>query len=285
MPLLTLVILAAVQGVTEFLPISSSGHLELTWRVMGDPNLSENPGLAPDSERLILFVAVHLGTLFAVALYFWRDVAALIGGGLRLLIGRGGPAARLAGCIVVGSLPLAAAGFLLKDVLLESLYNLQVIAWATIGFAVLLYLGDRLGMTVRKVDHLTLGGAFVLGLAQALALIPGTSRSGITMTAARFFGFERAEAARISLLLAIPAILGASLLGGLELYETGNLRLGRDAGLAAALAFGTALIAIALMMAWLRRASFTPFVIYRLGLGAVLLWWAYQEQITLALGL
>ncbi len=280
MPLLYVFILAVVQGITEFLPISSSGHLELTWRAMDDAQFK----LAPEEDRLILFIAVHLGTLFAVVLYFWRDVWSLAVGVLRLFTGRGGPGARLALYIVVGSLPLAAVGLLLKDDLVDLLYSLQVIAWATLGFGVLLYVSDRFGMTLRKIEHLTLVKAFVIGLAQALALIPGTSRSGITMTAARFFGFERAEAARVSLLLAIPAIVGASLIGGLQLYETGNLRLGLDAGLAMGLAFLSALVAIALMMAWLRRASFTPFVVYRIAIGGFLLWLAYEEEIRLALG-
>ncbi len=280
MPLLYVFILAVVQGITEFLPISSSGHLELTWRAMDDAQFK----LAPEEDRLILFIAVHLGTLFAVTLYFWRDVWALVVGVLRLFTGRGGPGARLALYIVVASLPLAAVGLLLKDDLVDLLYSLQVIAWATLGFGVLLYVSDRFGMTLRKIEHLTLVKAFVIGLAQALALIPGTSRSGITMTAARFFGFERTEAARVSLLLAIPAIVGASLIGGLQLYETGNLRLGLYAGLAMGLAFLSALAAIALMMAWLRRASFTPFVVYRLAIGGLLLWLAYQEEIRLALG-
>ena len=280
MPLLYVFILAVVQGITEFLPISSSGHLELTWRAMDDAQFK----LAPEEDRLILFIAVHLGTLFAVVLYFWRDVWSLVVGVLRLFTGRGGPGARLALYIVVGSLPLAAVGLLLKDDLVDLLYSLQVIAWATLGFGVLLYVSDRFGMTLRKIEHLTLVKAFVIGLAQALALIPGTSRSGITMTAARFFGFERAEAARVSLLLAIPAIVGASLIGGLQLYETGNLRLGLDAGLAMGLAFLSALVAIALMMAWLRRASFTPFVVYRIAIGGFLLWLAYEEEIRLALG-
>lgn len=268
MPLLFIFVLAVVQGITEFLPISSSGHLELAWQTMDHEGIA----LPPENQRLILFVAVHLGTLFAVLLYFWRDVGALAIGIFRLLTARGGPQARLVANIVVGSIPLAVVGYLGQDVIVETLYDVEVIAWCTIGFGVLLYLADRFGMTVRRVEHLSLTGALAIGLSQALALIPGTSRSGITMTAARMMGFERAEAARFSLLLAIPAILGASLLEGLELYRLGNLQLGLDAAVAAGLAFVSAVIAIALMMIWLRRASFTPFVIYRILLGVLVLW-------------
>ena len=115
----------------------------------------------------------------------------------------------------------------------------------------------------------------IIGVAQVLALIPGTSRSGITMTAARALGFERVEAARFSLLLAIPAILGAGSLAGHDLYRSGNVVLGHEALVCAVLSFLVALIAIVLMIGWLRRASFTPFVVYRLLLGGLLLWWVY----------
>jgi undecaprenyl-diphosphatase len=126
---------------------------------------------------------------------------------------------------------------------------------------------------VRRIEHLGAGGAIFIGLAQVLAFIPGTSRSGITMTAARFLGFERPEAARFSLLLSIPAILGAGTLTGLDLYESGNVRLGFDAIAAAALSFLVAFLSIALMIRWLRRAGFTPFVFYRIFLGVALLIW------------
>ena len=277
MPLLFVVVLAVVQGITEFLPISSSGHLEITWRAMEAAEVE----MPEDGSRLVLFVAAHVGSLLAVMLYFWRDVWALVRGLLRLFSGRGGPEARLLGAVVVGSLPLIAVGFLVKDGLIETVYSLPVVAWATLGFGLLLLLADRLGMTVRRTEHLGLVGAFVIGLAQCLALIPGTSRAGITMTAARFMGFERAEAARFSLLLSIPAILGAGAVEGFELYRMGSLQLGLDAGYAAGLAFLSALLAIALMMAWLRRAGFTPFVVYRLLLGVVLLWIAHLNGMSL----
>ena len=275
MPLLYLLILAVVQGVTEFLPISSSAHLELSWLTMDHFRIA-----LPDAEqRLILFVAAHLGTLFAVLLYFWRDIGQLGIGAWRLARGRGGPQARLLINIVVGSLPLIAAGYLLKDVALDVLYSVKVIAWATIGFGIVLYAADRIGMTLHRIEHLTLPSVLVIGCAQVLALIPGTSRSGITMAAARVLGFERTESARISMLLALPAIVGATALEGIEVYRLGDVQLGLDAGLAALLAFVSALLAIALMMAWLRRSSFTPFVLYRLVLGGVLLWWVYGGKI------
>ena len=145
----------------------------------------------------------------------------------------------------------------------------------TIGFGILLWVSDHVGMTVRRVEHLSLWNALFIGVAQVLALIPGTSRSGITMTAGRFLGLERAEAARFSLLLSIPTILGAGVLGGLELRESSDIQLGQDVLLAIGLSFVAGLISIAVMMHWLSRAGFTPFVIYRLLLGGALLYWIY----------
>jgi len=149
------------------------------------------------------------------------------------------------------------------------------VAWATLGFGVLLWVADRTGMTIRRIEHMGYGEALVIGLSQVLALIPGTSRSGITMTAARMLGYERAEAARFSMLLSIPTILAAGLLTGLDLYESGDVQLSLDALIAGGLAFATALIAIVAMMGWLKRASFLPFVLYRILLGGGLLIWIY----------
>ncbi|HSR71691.1 MAG TPA: undecaprenyl-diphosphate phosphatase [Kiloniellales bacterium] len=274
MPLLHLLILALVQGVTEFLPVSSSGHLVAAWAVfdsLGWPVPEQAP-----SDRLVLDVAVHVGTLLAVCFYFWRDLAAMGAGLLRLLLGRPSPGARLLFYVLVGTLPLFLAGYLFKDAIVVLLRDLRVVAWASIGFGLLLWLADRMALTVRRLEHLTLGGALFVGVAQVLALVPGTSRSGITMTAARFLGFERVEAARFSLLLAIPAIIGAGALAGVDLYESGDPRLGLDALIAALVAFLVALAAIALMMRWLRRAGFLPFVVYRILFGIALLVWASE---------
>lgn len=271
MPLLHITILALVQGITEFLPISSSGHLVLVWEMFD--RLGWQVAEQAPSDRLILDIAVHVGTLFAVCLYFWREMAEMVLGVAKLAIGRWTPGARLALFVVAGTIPLVIAGYLLKDLVAAGLRDARIIAWATIGFGILLYVGDQTGMTVRRMEHLTLGSVLLIGLAQVLALVPGTSRSGITMTAARFLGFERAEAARFSLLLAIPAILGAGTLAGLDIYRAGDLNLGIDAMIAAIISFFLALVAIAVMFRWLRRASFTPFVVYRILLGGVLLIW------------
>ena len=273
MSLLHVVILAVVQGITEFLPISSSGHLVLAWEVF---DAAEMAGIEQaESERLTLDIAVHVGTLAAVCLYAWREIAQMAGGVTRLAVGQWTPGARLAGLVVAGSLPLILVGGLFKDEITAILRDPAIVAWATIGFGIVLYIADRSAMTFRRIDHMTLSASLVIGCAQVLALIPGTSRSGITMTAARALGFERVEAARFSLLLAIPAILGAGSLAGHDLYESGNVALGYEALVGAVLSFAVALLAIVLMIGWLRRASFTPFVVYRLLLGGLLLWWIY----------
>lgn len=264
MTLLQIVVLAVVQGITEFLPISSSGHLVLVPVAFDWPD-----------QGVLLDVAVHVGTLVAVMLYFWRDLAAMVAGLGRLLRGKVDPGARLAGLVVMATLPVVGVGYLARDLIGEELRSLTVIGWTTLGFGIALWLADRIGMTVRRVDHLTWRDALLIGVAQCLALIPGTSRAGITMTAARVLGYERADSARFSMLLSIPTILAAGLLAGLEVRASGDLDLSRDMILAGALSCLVALAAIALMMAWLKRAGFTPFVLYRIALGSLLLWIAY----------
>ena len=157
---------------------------------------------------------------------------------------------------------------------MDLLRGAAVIGATMLGFGIALFFADVFGMTVRRLDHLTGRSALLIGLAQVLALVPGTSRAGIT--AARILGFERREAARFSILIAIPAILGAGVLQGAELWQRGDVELGYDALLTAALAFASALLAVAAMMVWLRRASYAPFVIYRIVIGVALLAWVWS---------
>ena len=260
MDILHLAVLAIVQGITEFLPVSSSGHLVLVPLFMDVPD-----------QGLLMDVAVHVGTLFAVALYFWRDVWGVFSGVGRMMRGRSDPGARLAGLLIAGTIPVIGAGFALNHYYPEGIRGLEVIGWTTLGFGILLMVADKIGMTLRRIEHLRLSDAVVIGIVQALALIPGTSRSGICMTAARMMGMERQDAARFSMLLGIPALLGAGTLKGYELWKSGDAQLTADAFIGAGLAFITAMIAISLMMAWLRRATFTPFAVYRVFLGGFLL--------------
>lgn len=265
MLLIQIVVLAIVQGITEFLPISSSGHLVLTSHLLGWPD-----------QGIYIDIAVHAGTLLAVIVYFWRDLWEMTLGALGIFTGRRSPAQRLIFCLAVATVPVVFAGYFGIHYINDVLRSVELIAWTTLGFGILLWIVDRLCMTVRRLEHMTYAGALLVGLAQVLALLPGTSRSGITMTACRFLGMERREAARFSMLLSIPTILGAALLAGLEIYESGDLTLRLDALLAAGIAFITALAAIAIMMRWLMHATFTPFVVYRILLGIGLLYWVYS---------
>ena len=269
MPFIHILILAAVQGITEFLPVSSSGHLILV------PKLA---GLA--DQGLMLDVAVHVGTLLAVILYFARDVMGMIVGLARSFSQMSDRRKFdnkfwLFFKLVLATLPVIIAGFLVNKHMGADLRTLKIIGWATLVFGILLFVSDRLNMTVRSIDHISFRGAFFIGLMQVIALIPGTSRAGITMTAARFLGIERHDAARFSLLLSIPTISGAAVLKGYELHTSGDDVLFNDVITATGLSFVFALVAISLLMAWLRSFSFTPFVIYRTILGVFLLGVAY----------
>ncbi|NQV45616.1 MAG: undecaprenyl-diphosphate phosphatase [Rhodospirillales bacterium] len=260
MPLLHLMILALVQGITEFLPVSSSAHLVLVPVFTGWQD-----------QGLLLDVAVHVGTLGAVMLYLGSDIWGILTGMVRVMRGRRDPKAILAAYIVLATIPVIIAGYFMNKYYPNGIRSIVVIGWATLGFGIFLAITDWLGMTVRRMNHLCFSDALIIGVFQILALIPGTSRSGITMSAARLLGFERLDTARFSMLLSIPVIAGAGLLKGLELHEAGNARLTSDVLVAGGLSFAFALLAIMVMMAWLRRASFAPFVIYRVILGLALL--------------
>ena len=265
MALLQILVLAAVQGITEFLPISSQAHLILV----------DDFARWPDAG-LEIRVSVHVGSLGAVVLYFRRDIWAVIKGLFQLLIGRSSDGARLAIHLFIAAVPVIAAGaaLVLLD-LTDALQSPVVIAWTMLGFGILLGFADRLGMTVRRIEHMTGGAALIIGMAQVLALIPGTSRAGITMTAARMMGYERTEATRFSMLLALPVILAAGGWDAMSIYQSGDWQLGIDAILAAGVAFAVAYGAIAVLMKWLETATFTPFVIYRVVVGGALLYWIY----------
>ena len=264
-----ILILAAIQGITEFLPISSSGHLILVPKLVG---------LA--DQGLLLDVAVHVGTLLAVILYFWRDVIGMAAAVFRtyrqIANQRRLDAEFYLFCkLVLATLPTIVVGFWVNKYIGVNLRTLEIIGWATLCFGILLFVSDKINMTVSKMEHISFGGAFFIGLMQAISLVPGTSRSGITMTAARFLGVERQDAARFSLLLSIPTIIGAGLLKGYELSASANKILFYDVFTLVGLSFIFALAAISLLMVWLRRANFTPFVIYRVLLGGALLGTVY----------
>ncbi|MGM0662192.1 MAG: undecaprenyl-diphosphate phosphatase [Pseudomonadota bacterium] len=266
MTLFHIFIVAVIQGITEFLPISSSGHLIL---------LPQLTGMA--DQGLMIDVAVHVGTLFAVIIYFWPDVRLAIIGLPRALIGRvDTPGARLALLLLVATIPVIILGLLLKlSGLQDGLRSLTVIGWTTIIFGLLLYGCDQVGHHRKKTGDWSVGDAVKLGFWQAIALIPGTSRSGIVITGARFLGYERHDAARISMLMSIPTIAASGILLAGEAALQADMDVLRDGAIAAAFAFVAALLALTFMMRLLNRVSFTPYVIYRLVLGTALLFIAY----------
>jgi undecaprenyl-diphosphatase len=256
-----IIVLALIQGITEFLPISSSGHLILVPALTGWKD-----------QGLITDVMVHMGSFLAVLVYFRHDVMRLVLGGIDMLRGRVTDDGRLALYIVIATIPAVAFGLFVKHTgLLAAVRGPEVVAWNAIIFGIVMYAADRFGAHDRIMEQMKLAPAVVIGIAQAIAIVPGTSRSGITMSAARALGFTRPEAARFSFLLGIPAIAGAGTLVLGEAIGNGE-RISMDAVLAGAFTYLTALAAIAFLMAMVRRMSLLPFVIYRLVLGVLLLW-------------
>lgn len=267
MSLIHLLILAIIQGLTEFLPVSSSGHLILMPLLTGQAD----QGQAID-------VAVHIGTLGAVILYFWKDVQTALKGCLDILTGKfHTQAARFAALLIIATIPVVIAGFILKITgYSEAMRSIKVIGWAMLIFGVVLYFADQKGAQSKQSADWNLADAIKMGLWQTLALIPGTSRSGITITGARQLGYSREDGARIAMLMSIPTIIASAVLLGAEVISTADMQMAKDSAIAAVFAFIAALFALSLMMKLLKTISFTPYVIYRVVLGVVLLWIAYS---------
>ena len=266
MSLFHLFLVAIIQGLTEFLPVSSSGHLILLPVLTG-----------AEDQGQIIDVAVHLGTLVAVVIFFWREVSEAALGLPRLARGKiDTPGAKLALLLIIATIPAIIFGLMLKLTGADDMMrSIKVIGATMIGFGIVLYFADQKGTTTRETKDWGFRDAIVIGLWQAVALIPGTSRSGATITGARILGFGREDAARISMLMSIPTILAAGGLLGIEVAATANLQAVKDGAIAAAFSCVAALLALTLMMRLLRSVSFTPYVIYRVLLGAALLWLAY----------
>ena len=255
------VFLALLQGLTEFLPISSSAHLILLPRLLG----WVDQGLAFD-------VAVHIGTLTAVVAYFRHDVNRLLLAWLKSCATRQLDAdATLAWLVVLSTLPVVVAGLLFHDFIETSLRSPLVIAAATIGFGVLLGVADWRGKKMRSENSLTVMDALWIGLAQALALIPGTSRSGITMTTALALGLTRSAAARFSFLMSVPVIMMAGGYESLKLIEQAEPVAWGPLLLGTLVSAASAYLSIHFFMQLIEKVGMLPFVIYRLLLGVFLL--------------
>ena len=191
------------------------------------------------------------------------------------------PGSKLAWLIIIGTIPAVIAGLFLVQNGTDELRSARLIGWTMLGFGIVLFIADKIGMTIRKIEHLGILDAILIGLAQCLALIPGTSRSGITITMGRFLGLERREAAKFAMLLSIPTIAGAGVLVGWDLYQQGNIMELMYAMDGITYSFIASILAIYIIMWWLKKSTFLPFVIYRLCLGSYLLLdsYGYLEEI------
>lgn len=265
MTLLEIIILAIIQGITEFLPISSSAHLLLPAELFG----WVSQGLAFD-------VAVHVGSLLAVIIYFRKDIVSLTIDWFKFgFTANQSTQSRLAWWVVIATLPAIVFGFLMKDWIELNARTALVMATTTILFGLLLWYADVKAKQIQKIESLTLKQAVIIGFAQVLALIPGTSRSGVTMTAGLMLGLDRESAARFSFLLSIPVILGAGTFSTFELLGMGEAVDWQALLYGAAFSFVSAYLCIFLFLSWISRIGMLPFVIYRLALGAILLWFVF----------
>ena len=261
--LLKAVVLGTIQGLTEFLPISSSAHLRIYPELFG----WGDPGAA--------FTAViQIGTELAVLLYFRKDIWRIATMWLKSLVKpeyRGHLDARMGWFIIIGSLPIVILGVLLKDVIERDFRNLWIIGCTLIVLGIVLGVADRFGSSDKEIKQITLGDAVLMGAAQALALVPGVSRSGATLSMGRFLGYNREAATRYAFLLAIPAVVGAGLFelkeipGGDNTYGVGPTIV------ATVISFVVGYAAIAWLLRYVTTRSYTPFVLYRIALGAATL--------------
>jgi len=267
MSLLQLIILAIVQGLTEFLPISSSAHLILPAQILGW-----------EDQGPLIDVMAHFGSLFAVLIYFRKDVGSIVTGFFDLTRRQLNKNAALALNLIIATPPALFFGwFLTSGSLDEAMRTPLIIAITSIVFGLLLWLADIWGKRTKTTEDLTWKGAAILGFAQALALIPGTSRSGVTMTAARAMGMTRVESARFSMLMSLP-IIGAGGLYALHKLardDAGAAKLS-DGLIVAGLSFVAAYLAIAAFMKFVSRIGMFPFMIYRVILGVGLLIWVFS---------
>ncbi|GJM05114.1 MAG: undecaprenyl-diphosphatase 1 [marine bacterium B5-7] len=257
-----LIILALIQGITEFLPVSSSAHLILV------PLLTDW-----QDQGLVIDVAAHFGSLFAVVFYLREDISRILIAGFDSIKNKevATQDSRLFWYLAIASLPVLAIGFLLRDIVSTYLRDPLIIAYASIGFGLLLYYADVKGKQLRQINSINLRDAILVGLAQALALVPGTSRSGITMTAALMLGLDRSSAARFSFLMAVPIILVAGSYESLKLLLSDVSVDLINFSITAVLSAISALLAIHVFMKFLDKIGMLPFVVYRVVLGVVLI--------------
>lgn len=262
MPIIQLIVLAIIQGITEFLPISSSAHLIIAPLAVDDWS----------DQGPLIDVAAHVGSLGAVLLYFRSETVMLFRGGIDTLRFKSSGDRTLFLYIAAASIPIFVLAFVFVTLdIVAALRSPVVIGWTSIIFGVLLWHADRRPKQKQGLDRIGWRDALAIGAAQMLALVPGVSRSGVTMTAARYLGWTRNEAARFSMLLAIPTISALGLFASIDLVKEGAQSDMAGALIVAVLSFLSALAAIAFLMRLTQKISFTPFVIYRVIFGLALL--------------
>ncbi len=266
MHIIQIIIIAIIQGMTEFLPISSSGHLVLlpkifTWQDHGH----------------LIEVIVHIGTLLAVIAYFWRDVTAMFWGACALLQGKITNGGKMFLMLALGTIPAVIFGLFLKIYGIDSVRTTLVIGYTMTGYAIILYIADQF-KPYKNINSISVANVILIGIAQALALIPGTSRSGACITMTRLLGFNRSDATRFSFLLSIPAIIAAGTLTLINAYQDGSiLHIYHEALTAGILSFIAGLCAIHFMVKWVKTHNMNIFVGYRLVLGIIIIAYAHSN--------
>ena len=248
-----ILILSAIQGISEFLPISSAAHLVLVSKYYSF-----------NTQNLLIDICLHLGSLIAIVVYFRKDLFDIVKNKKFLIK------------ILIGTIPIIPVGYMLYQTgLIEKLRDLKVIGWMTLIFGILLYISDKNKISQKIESNFTNNSAIVFGLFQVLSLIPGVSRSGITITAGRILGFNRFDSAKISFFLAIPALFAASSIGTYKIYSEESLELNFLAIIAVVFSFIFSYITVAVFLNFIKKFSLKIFVIYRIILSLILLFVAY----------
>lgn len=259
------VILGIVQGLTEFLPISSSAHVQIVQQLLGQSSMTK--------PALTAFIAtIQLGTELAVVIYFWKDLTRIAKAFFRSIFrGKKSADSKLGWLIILGSLPVVVIGLAFKDLIENQLRNLWVVSFTLIVFGIVLALADRFGKQTREIEKLTTKHGLLFGLGQALAVIPGVSRSGGTISVGLALGYTRRAAARYSFLLAIPAVLASGLYQFAKTYEDLPAEDLAATALGTAVSFVVGYAVIVGLLRYLNRGSFMPFVVWRILLGVAVL--------------
>ena len=244
-----ILILSAIQGISEFLPVSSAAHLVLVSKYY-----------AFNNQNLLIDICLHLGSLIAIVFYFRNDLINFINNKSFLIK------------ILIGTIPIIPAGYIIYQTgLINQLRSLEVIGWTSLIFGILLYLSDKTKITKKINNNFTNKSAIFIGLFQVLSLIPGVSRSGITITTGRFLGFDRFESAKISFFLSIPTLTAASLLGIYNIYKVGSVELNFLAIIATIFSFIFSYITISIFLNFIKKFSLNIFIVYRLVLSLLIL--------------